>query len=81
MQQKRKIMMYSSAVLPAMAGVGADPAMADLTPQQALGKAIFFDMALSINGNQSCADCHGQDAGWARPDSAITMSTVRSTKA
>jgi len=44
---------------------------AGLTPQQELGKAIFFDANLSLNGNQACAACHGPDAGWTGPDSTI----------
>jgi cytochrome c peroxidase len=42
-----------------------------LTPNEQLGKAIFFDENLSANGNQSCATCHGPEAGWTGPDSAI----------
>ena len=42
-----------------------------LSPEEQLGKSIFFDEALSINGNQSCAACHGPEAGWTGPDSAI----------
>ncbi len=42
-----------------------------LTPQEELGKSIFFDDNLSINGNQSCAACHGPGAGWTGPDAAI----------
>jgi len=56
-------------VLGATVAVVADgPA---LTPQEELGKAIFFDEDLSINANQSCATCHGPDAGWTGPESAI----------
>ena len=44
---------------------------ADLTPKQQLGKAIFFDTALSINGNQACAACHDPAWGWTGPDPAI----------
>jgi cytochrome c peroxidase len=40
-----------------------------LTPRQELGKLIFFDENLSINGNQSCAACHGPEAGWTGPES------------
>lgn len=43
----------------------------DLTPNEQLGKAIFFDTDLSINQNQSCASCHGPEAGWTGPDSDI----------
>jgi cytochrome c peroxidase len=48
--------------------VGADP---QLTPNEELGKSIFFDVNLSINQNQACADCHGPEAGWTGPNSAI----------
>lgn len=36
-----------------------------------MGKDIFFDMSLSLNGNQSCATCHGPGAGWTGPDADI----------
>lgn len=39
-----------------------------LTPQEQLGKDIFFDTNLSLNINQSCATCHGPAAGWTGPD-------------
>ena len=42
-----------------------------LTPEEQLGKSIFFDMNLSINQNQSCAACHGREAGWTGPESDI----------
>jgi cytochrome c peroxidase len=42
-----------------------------LTPEQQLGKALFFDESLSLNSNQSCATCHAPDAGWVGPDSGI----------
>jgi cytochrome c peroxidase len=37
------------------------------SPIENLGKAIFFDENLSINGNLSCASCHGPEAGWTGP--------------
>ena len=40
-----------------------------LTPREQLGKLIFFDDNLSVNGNQSCATCHGPEAGWTGPES------------
>jgi len=42
---------------------------AELSPMEALGESIFFDENLSINLNQSCASCHGPEAGWTGPDS------------
>jgi cytochrome c peroxidase len=41
------------------------------TPQEQLGKSIFFDRNLSINQNQACAVCHGPEAGWTGPNKAI----------
>jgi len=37
----------------------------------ALGKAIFFDANLSMNGNQSCASCHAPGFGFTGPDSSV----------
>jgi cytochrome c peroxidase len=48
----------------------AQPA-APLTPEEELGKSIFIDENLSINGNQSCATCHAPLAGWTGADSVI----------
>jgi len=36
----------------------------DLSPTEQLGKSVFMDEDLSLNGNQSCASCHGGEAGW-----------------
>ncbi len=42
-----------------------------LSPEQELGKSIFLDNNLSINGNQSCAVCHEPEAGWTGPIASI----------
>jgi cytochrome c peroxidase len=42
-----------------------------LTPEEQLGKLLFFDQNLSINGNQSCAACHAPETGWTGPLSHI----------
>ena len=47
-----------------------------LTKQELLGKNIFFDTDLSVNGTQSCASCHAPEAGWTGPDSQINMETA-----
>jgi cytochrome c peroxidase len=57
----------STAILLA---IGGGSALA-LTPQEELGRSIFFDDNLSINNNQSCAACHAPEAGWTGPDPAI----------
>lgn len=63
------------AVLLATQGKGltatAPGAAVTLSPNEELGKKIFFDATLSVNSNQSCATCHGPEAGWSGPDSAI----------
>lgn len=56
----------------AMAVLMASGAAAqDLNAQEALGKMIFFDPSLSINGNQSCASCHDPAYGFSSPDLAV----------
>lgn len=56
------------AVLLLAAGGGSAFA---LTPQEELGKSIFFDQNLSFNGNQACAACHAPESGWTGPDPLI----------
>jgi cytochrome c peroxidase len=42
-----------------------------LTPQEELGKHLFFDTNLSDPAGQSCAACHGPSVGYTGPDQAI----------
>ncbi len=42
-----------------------------LTPQEQLGKNLFFDANLSDPVGQSCAACHAPSVGWTGPDEAI----------
>jgi cytochrome c peroxidase len=62
-------LMIAAAVLLIVAGVSAD----GLTPQQQLGKDLFFDTNLSLNNNQSCAACHTPEVGWTGPDETINL--------
>jgi cytochrome c peroxidase len=57
--------------VPALFAIAAAALGNGLTPQEQLGKEIFFDGNLSINANQSCAACHLPGVGWTGPDSAI----------
>ena len=50
---------------------GSVQAQGGLTPQEELGKFLFFDTNLSDPAGQSCAVCHGPTVGWTGPDSAI----------
>ena len=60
-----------SVLLPALLLATGTAVSDGLTPQEALGKAIFFDENLSINNNQSCAACHDPAAGWTGPHTSI----------
>jgi cytochrome c peroxidase len=42
-----------------------------LTPDEQLGKSIFFDKNLSLKKNQSCAACHDPKVGFTGPNPAI----------
>jgi cytochrome c peroxidase len=53
----------------AVATVATVAAQDGLSPNEQLGKSIFFDTDLSIDQNQSCAACHGPEAGWTGPES------------
>ncbi len=60
------------AVLLLVAGVGRVMAQDSThTGTEQLGESIFFDTNLSINQNQSCAACHGPEAGWTGPESEV----------
>lgn len=61
--------------LACIAGAGT-AAAAELSEQEQLGKKIFFDEALSFNGNQSCASCHNPAAGWTGATSDVNAGTV-----
>jgi cytochrome c peroxidase len=45
----------------------------DLSALEELGKSVFMDENLSLFGNQSCASCHGGEAGWTGPASDINQ--------
>lgn len=61
------------AALVILVGVSVAAAQTALTDKEQLGKAIFFDHALSLNGNQSCATCHAPETGWTGPSEVINM--------
>jgi cytochrome c peroxidase len=70
---KRKLLIpgVCLVVLLLVASLGIALAEDSLTPEQQLGKSIFFDQNLSINQNQSCAVCHAPEAGWTGPITEI----------
>ena len=65
----RRLSRFASVCLFLLASAGASGA--ELTARAALGKLLFFDRNLSLNGNQACASCHLPEAGWGGDDSEI----------
>ncbi|MGE5926979.1 MAG: cytochrome-c peroxidase [Gemmatimonadota bacterium] len=55
---------------PAVAAADSRPLSVDPDVVR-LGRALFFDARLSVNGNQSCASCHDPSWGWTGPSSSI----------
>ena len=77
--KKSIYVLFVFALLMGLALVGeqmsaqAQDATSSLTPDEELGKALFFDEALSANGTQSCATCHAAEVGYTGPDEAINL--------
>jgi cytochrome c peroxidase len=70
---KRFLIAAFIAALGVVLVISVATASATLTPEQQLGKLIFFDQNLSINQNQACAACHGPAVGWTGPNEAINI--------
>ena len=56
-------------------GTAAAVGAVDLTPQELLGKRLFFDKNLSTPAGQSCASCHAPETGFTGPDSQTNWET------
>jgi cytochrome c peroxidase len=67
MDNKRKVIAAILTIAGLLVLISATVSADGLTPNEELGKQIFFDENLSINGNQSCASCHDPEAGWTGP--------------
>lgn len=44
-----------------------------LTPEEQLGKYLFFDKGLSATNTQACADCHAPEVGFSGPDGVANI--------
>ena len=62
---------FASAVLLLLVIADAWALPQKLTPQEKLGKHLFFDKNLSTPSGLSCAECHGADVGYTGPNQAI----------
>jgi cytochrome c peroxidase len=47
--------------------ITAEAKMPQLSPMEKLGKMLFLDKGLSLNGNESCAGCHAAEFGFTGP--------------
>jgi cytochrome c peroxidase len=71
------VMLSVTAVMLVLVGlIDSAAAQTTLTSKEELGKLIFFDQNLSVNGNQACAACHGPEAGWTGTESVVNAGTV-----
>ncbi|MGB4442391.1 MAG: cytochrome c peroxidase [Coriobacteriia bacterium] len=69
---RRRVIVFAVVFVVFAVGLAASAAAAPtLTAKEALGKALFFDEALSLNGNQSCASCHAPEVGWVGPNPVV----------
>jgi len=67
----QKLMLALMVLLLALMAIPAYAAPVALSTEEELGKYLFFDKDLSLNGNQSCATCHAPEVGYVGPDSEI----------
>jgi cytochrome c peroxidase len=78
--KKTPYLMMAVAMIASLFLLGAYAVQAQETAEDAdliaLGKALFFDANLSVNGQQSCASCHGPEAGFAGPESLVNLETA-----
>jgi cytochrome c peroxidase len=65
----RSISVSALAVSALLIGAAAQ----QLTPQQQLGKSLFFDKNLSNPPGQACAACHAPNVGYTGPNQAINL--------
>jgi cytochrome c peroxidase len=73
MSRTRTLLLAAGAAGLVMVTFGVAWAAGSLSPNEQLGKAIFFDANLSLNENQSCASCHGPEVGFTGPLSATNL--------
>jgi cytochrome c peroxidase len=72
----RKFWLVTLVCVAALAVVASASAQESLTPEEHLGKLIFFDTNLSTPPGMSCATCHAPGVGFTGPDSAINQTSV-----
>jgi cytochrome c peroxidase len=63
------LILVVAAVL--LIAITAGSAQTSLTPEEQLGKFLFFDTNLSDPAGQACAACHAPNVGYTGPDQAI----------
>ena len=76
MRKKTLVALCLALVFILTTALAASANGAGLTPQEQLGKNLFFDTNLSSNGTVSCASCHSPEVGFTGPDSEINDATA-----
>jgi len=67
------VLFGAALILLALAAAPAEAKTPPLTKLEQLGKLLYFDKALSLNENQSCATCHAPEFGYTGPKSFINL--------
>jgi len=61
------------AILAMVMTCGSQATAQELTPEEQLGKNLFFDKISSPAASVSCATCHGPSVGWTGPNAGINL--------
>jgi cytochrome c peroxidase len=67
----KNVLFITALAVPVAGLITAATAPSSLTPEETLGKFLFFDENLSTPPGQSCAACHDPTVGFTGPDSLI----------
>ena len=67
MSRARPLLIVAGPILLLLLAFGVALGAGAASPKAELGKSIFFDQDLSLNGNQSCASCHDPAVGFVGP--------------
>jgi cytochrome c peroxidase len=67
------LVIVGSALIVLALAIPAEAKNPPLSKVEQLGKMLFIDKALSVNGNQSCATCHAPEFGYTGPKSSVNM--------
>ena len=74
MNGRSRVILFAAGVTGLLAlTFGVASATGSLSPNEQLGKAVFFDPDLSLHQNQSCASCHDPAFGFTGPGLDVNL--------